>query len=151
MDIVKLEDNDIQRVAQQLANIDPWRKLNYKKKALVQYLLNNDSFFSCYKIVDYGEIAGVFCIKQPWWKGIYIEVFAIFPQFQRRGLGAKAIYWLEERAEQIKLKNLWLLVSDFNQPAYQFYLNKGFIEIGRLEGLIEINSDELLLRKQLNI
>lgn len=151
MKLKRLDESDISLIAKQLVNISPWNKLNYQLNSLELYLKDDNDLLESYKIIDSENIVGVVCLKQPWWKGIYIEIFAIFPNFQKKGIGHKVIEWLQDKAIQENLHNIWLLVSEFNRPAYQFYMKNGFTEVGKLEGLLKEEYSELLLRKRINI
>jgi len=149
MDIVELDACDAKIIAQQLVGLLPWSDLDYKQEDLESYLDSIDSMLICYKLMLCDEIAGVLCVKKAWWRGIYIEMFAVFPKFQNKGLGKKAIQWVQKNAKADGLGNIWLLVSDFNYPASQFYFNQGFIEIGVLKDLLKQGCSEVLLRKQI--
>lgn len=149
MNIVKLEIDDIKKTAQKLASISPWRTLGYQQKTLENYLHSSSEGTIHYKILHSNVMAGVLCIKQPWWKGCYIEILAIFPEFQKRGLGIQTLQWVEKESKKAGMKNIWLLVSDFNCSAYKFYKSNGFTKVGKLDALITENHAELLMRKQI--
>jgi len=91
------------------------------------------------------ELGGVICVRYPWLLGPYLELMAILPNHQRRGIGREIISWLET---QIAERNIWTVVSSFNHTARHFYQKSGFLEIAILPDLIKPGFAEILLRKQ---
>jgi len=151
--IQALREEDSERVAQQLSRINPWRALNYSPTKLRNYLISTDPCFRCRVIVtsdmtDNQRIAGLFCVRSPWLLGACLELFAIFPDYQMMGLGTRTLAWLEQRVAA-DAKNLWILVSSFNEFARAFYCKQGYTEIGKIDDLIQTGFDEILLRKNL--
>ena len=153
--ILPLQDQDSVWIAQRLSCLDPWHTLGYSPKSLQHYLTRADPCLRCMTLVSdvssvsgVTDLVGVFCVRFPWLLGASLELFAIFPDHQRRGLGTTALTWLEQRVAT-KTRNLWILVSAFNEPANAFYRRQGYQPVGKIEGLIQEGRDEILLRKQL--
>ncbi len=137
-------------IARQLAAIDPWLALGFAAEALATYLLRADGGLYRYEILDaQGATAGVVAVRHPWLRGPYLELFAVFPPHQGRGLGGAALEWFERQA-RLTSANAWVLVSAFNQGAYGLYRRYGFVEIGPIPDLIKPGQNEILLRKSLN-
>jgi ribosomal protein S18 acetylase RimI-like enzyme len=91
-----------------------------------------------------GQEAGIVCCRYPWLFGPFLELLALYPQFQGHGCGREILDWLEEPAA---FTNLWTTVSSFNLRALNFYIKFGFVEIGSLPNLVRPGFDEILLRK----
>jgi GNAT superfamily N-acetyltransferase len=53
----------------------------------------------------------------------------LLPTAQGKGLGKKLILEVADRAKQANQKSLLLNVNKYNQPAIDFYLRIGFVEI----------------------
>ena len=142
----------IEPIAQQIVRIDPWRTLHYSPGNIQKYLSSVDDCLRCMAIManraDHSPVAGVLCVRFPWLLGASLELFAIFPDYQRNGLGTTVLSWLEQRVAA-RTKNLWILVSSFNDPARTFYRQQGYQEIGTISDLIKVGFDEILLRKNL--
>jgi len=144
--LVKPGDESV--LARALASLDPWLTLGYQAGGLRRYLAKPDSSLSRYAIVIDEQAAGVVCVRHPWLKGSLLELIAILPPYQRKGLGREVMKWLE-RESKGTYRNNWILVSDFNRKARAFYRQLGYRETGRLENLVKPGYDEFLLRKVL--
>lgn len=131
-------------VAQQLVNLDPWYTLGYQAETLAHYLQRPDVSRHTYQVWAADQTAGVVCCRYPWLRGPFLELLAIYPLFQGRGLGREILGWLENHAT---CRNLWTTVSAFNTRALNFYTTFGFAEIGCLKDLVRDGFDEILLRK----
>ena len=144
-----LEPGDPLALAEQLAKIDPWKGLDYGAEALARYLGRPDPALIRFA-VEHGadSRAGLLAVRNPWLRGPYVELLAIFPAHQGHGLGAKVIAWTAIQAS-MSSANLWACVSDFNAPARRFYAAQGFAEVAPLDGLVSPGQSEILLRKRL--
>lgn len=135
-----LESTDAETLAKACAEIDPWKSLGYGAATLAGYLRRDDPALSRFVI---GGDDGLLALRRPWLRGSFIEMLAILPGCQGRGLGRAAVQWA---AKQEASGNLWATVSAFNSPARQFYQRLGFAEISVLRDLIVHGQDEILLR-----
>jgi N-acetylglutamate synthase-like GNAT family acetyltransferase len=138
--------HDAKMIATNMVAINPWRTLGYSVVQLENYLISTDPALYRFTVRVDQDIAGVVAIRHPWLKGPYLELIAIFPHKQQRGLGTTILQWLEQQAKPTN-KNVWVLVSSFNKVAKKFYLQQGFKEIAPIESLVSTQSTELLLRK----
>jgi len=139
-------ENDAELISNNLAKLDPWRTLNYSSENLFKYFLRHDPALKRYVIVKDNNICGVTGIRYPWLRGAYIELLGIFESYQRIGIGSEIIQWAEEQSG-IESENLWVIVSEFNQNAINFYEKKGFIKTASIRDLIKPGFNELLYRK----
>lgn len=146
--LVRLRIDQADFIAQQLANMDPWRALGYSQPGLYTYLVNEDPALHRYALEYAGELAGIIAVRDPWLFGPHLELLAIFPAYQGVGIGGEVIEWLRNEA-QPHARNLWVVVSAFNTDAQRFYRRHGFQEIASLAELIAPGYDELLMRKPL--
>ncbi len=142
----QLAPQGVPLIAATLASIDPWLTLNYHAADLQTYLTKQDPALTRWKIVHQDRMAGVICVRNPWLIGPYIELLAIFPDFQKLGLGREIIDLLVA-VSKANSKNLWAVVSDFNEPARRFYRQNCFVEIGTLDDLVQLGNQEILLRR----
>lgn len=76
----------------------------------------------------------------------YIQLLAVFPEFQNRRLGEKIMRFAEDKIFQ-RSKNVFLCVSDFNFRAQKFYERLGYQKTGALENFLVAGQNEILLRK----
>jgi GNAT superfamily N-acetyltransferase len=134
-------------LGERLAAMDPWRRLGYAPDRLRGYLATDSPALARYRIDVEGALAGALTVRWPWLHGPYLELLAILPESQGRGLGSALVHWLEAQAGSSR--NLWVAVSAFNAGARRFYARHGFVEVGAVPGLVRDGFDEILLRKRL--
>src|SRR5207248_4635940 len=101
-----------------------------------------------YQIECGAELAGAVIILSSWLAGPYLQMLAIMPAYQNRGIGAAILVWFESEARD-HFRNLWLCVSACNVHAQRFYRMHGYQRVATLEGLLRDGDDELLMRKRL--
>ena len=147
----QLTQTEIIKISQTLAKMEPWLTLNYSTETLSKYLNHQESALHKYGIiVPEQQVVGVICVRYPWLRGAYLELFAVYHSQQRKGIGRDIVNWLaNELAQNSNLPNLWALVSSFNHEAQHFYQNNGFVESGQLNDFVMAGYDEILLRKVL--
>ena len=133
-------------IAAILAGIDPWRTLGYGAEALARGFGAAHPDVTRYLAVRDGEPQGLVVVRYPWLRGAYIELFAVLPAAQGRGVGRAALEFVES-SYRGRTANLWLLVSGFNSGARCFYERHGFRPIGVIADLVVVGQDEVLMRK----
>lgn len=121
--------------------------MSYPADTLAALLANPDGGTSRYVVNVAGSEAGVVSVRHPWLKGPYIELLALLPQAQNRGIGSSIMAWFESAALQHRARNLWVCASSFNARALRFYERHGFIRAAMLPGLVADGYDEILMRK----
>lgn len=136
-------------IAEQLVGIDPWRTLEYQIEDLTRYLVRHDPCLYRYDIEYEERVIGVVCIRYPWLRGPYIELFGIFNGYRNMGMGSVVIDWISNRTRRQE-KNLWVIASSFNKSAQRFYTSNGFYQIGSIQNLVKKNTEETLWRKELS-
>ena len=133
-------------IAEVLSISEPWLSLKFSAAALAKYLMRDDAALHRYVIAVDGKPAGVICVRYPWLRGPYIELFGVSPEQRGKGIGKQVLAWAEAEASR-EAKNLWVLTSSFNHKALSFYQSQGFHPIGPIQGLVTPEHDEILLRK----
>jgi ribosomal protein S18 acetylase RimI-like enzyme len=133
-------------LAAALEAIDPWLRLGVSGKDLKAYLLREDPALHRYAVRYGDELAGLVCVRHPWLRGPYIELLGLDPAYQGRGLGSEVLAWAEGEARR-EARNLWVVTSSFNDQGRRFYARHGFVEIGAIPGLVDAETEEILLRK----
>jgi diamine N-acetyltransferase len=145
--LVALVPESCPGLAAKIAAIEPWSAMNYSAEALARFLATPDSGAARYLIEVEGAAAGAMSVRSPWLKGPYLELLALLPPFQRRGLGATLMAWFEREALTHGARKLWVCASSFNGGALRFYGRHGFAPAAALQGLVAEGYDEVLLRK----
>jgi ribosomal protein S18 acetylase RimI-like enzyme len=77
----------------------------------------------------------------------YLRFLAVDPSFQGRGVGTLLLKEFEEQTRNLK-KDWFLLVSDFNTGAQQFYEKHGFQRVGALPGFAKEGITEVIMVKK---
>jgi ribosomal protein S18 acetylase RimI-like enzyme len=132
-----------------LAAIDPWARLGIGSASLLAGLTRDDPHLCRRAIVVGSANAGVVVVRNPWLFGPYLNLLAVLPAYQRHGIGAAVLRWMEQEVRG-QAGNLWLCASAFNSAALAFYERHGFDRIGDLPDLIVPGLSEVLMRKRLD-
>jgi GNAT superfamily N-acetyltransferase len=77
----------------------------------------------------------------------YLRLLAVDPSRRGRGIGARLLEAVEQRAAGVA-DRCYLLVSDFNERAQSFYRRAGWEEAGRLPELAIPGVSEVLMVKR---
>ena len=121
---------------------EPYLTLGYRAETLAGYLTRPDPSLHRYAVDMDGRFCGVVALRKPWLRGPLIEMLALLPAAQGKGLGSLIL----DRCKAEAGKNLWATVSDFHEPARRFYAKAGFEEVGTLPGIVAEDRTEILLR-----
>ena len=78
-----------------------------------------------------------------------INYFAVNQKFQRKGFGTQLMNNLIKQCEKLKIKKLFLEVSESNSAATIFYSHFGFSTVGIRKNYYKDGSDALLKEKKL--
>lgn len=81
--------------------------------------------------------------------GGYLRLLAVGAGDQGRGTGAALLAAFETALAGARSRHAFLLASDFNTAAQRFYQAHGYVQVGRLPGLVVPDVDELILWKRL--
>lgn len=137
-----LAAKEAESIAAACVTFDPYLSLGYRAETLAAYLTRPDPALTRQAILQDGKLAGVLALRKPWLRGPLIEMLALLPEAQGKGLGSQIL----ERCKTEAGKNLWATVSAFHQPARRFYAKAGFAEICALPGIVAEDQEEILLR-----
>lgn len=142
-----LEKKEAPLIAETLVSMEPWVTLQYSKESLTSHLQGDDPSLKRFIILFDDQVAGVVCVRNPWLLGPYLEIIGLFKAFQGAGHGTEVLRWLKNEAFSSS-RNLWTLVSSFNETAMRFYESFGFEQVVSLPGFVRPGFDEILLRIQ---
>lgn len=78
----------------------------------------------------------------------YLRLIALRPGTEGRGAGGLLCDAMEAEVGKSS-RNLFLLVSDFNEGARRFYAARGYSEVGRLPRFVRDDTDELIYWKRI--
>lgn len=145
--LVALEPSFAATLAAAIVAMPPWSAMAYPAEAMTRFLAATGDGASRYVVEVDGVEAGAVSIRFPWLKGPYLELLAVLPPFQRRGIGAGILDWFEREASGLGARNLWVCASSFNADGLRFYQRHGFRPTATLPGLVADGYEEVLLRK----
>jgi [ribosomal protein S18]-alanine N-acetyltransferase len=138
--------DDREAVIRMLADSDPWKRLGYTAVHWERLFTPLPPGREGYVLEQDGMVAGLALLRRQFLFGDYLELLAIAPSTQRKGLGRALLNHLE-RIVFARSTNLFACVSDFNTSARQFYERNGYVQVGPLPDLLMPGTSELLLRK----
>jgi ribosomal protein S18 acetylase RimI-like enzyme len=138
---------DCPPLAAAIVAMEPWSVMNYPADRLNEFLVTPDGGVTRCLIEIGGEKAGVIAVRYPWLKGPYLELLALLPPFQGKGIGGTLFARFEREAAAREARNLFVCASSFNERALRFYRRHGFRDLAVLPGLVAEGYDEILLRK----
>ncbi len=143
-----LSTSDAQTLGSAIARIEPWSRMGYADETLIDYLADSGTNAGARKlgIWQSENLTGCISIRDPWLIGPYLEMLALLPDWQGRGIGSALLRWFEQDANP-DARNLWVVSSSFNERALAFYRRHGFEDVATLPSLVFDGFDEILLRK----
>lgn len=143
-----LSNSDAQTLGPAIACIEPWSRMGYADETLISYLADTDTNAGARKfgIWQSDNLTGCISVRDPWLIGPYLEMLALLPDWQGRGIGSAVLSWYEQEASP-GARNLWVVSSSFNERALAFYRRHGFEDVATLPSLVFDGFDEILLRK----
>ena len=141
--------DEAENLGLELSKIEPWKTLNSSPEGLMEGFLFQDSSTHTYAVIHEDSAVGMISVRYPWLVGPYLGFLGLIPASQGKGLGKALMVWLEETANALSARNIYICVSEFNPQAYDFYKNCGYQKVANLEGLIVDEYAEFLLRKRL--
>ena len=148
MGLSALTPSQAGKLAERLAQIDPWKRLGQTPQAIEGVLRPPGPSAWSYLIRVEGKQAGVVVLRAPWLLGVYLNFFCVLPEYQGSGVGASVLRWLERESGRA-FGNIWVCTSAFNKRAAAYYRSHGFARVAKLEDLIVEGEDELLMRKRI--
>lgn len=81
----------------------------------------------------------------------YLHLIVVSKSYRNQGVGKALLEYFEEYSLQA-LKSVatktFLVVADFNESAFSFYIQNGYEKIGEISGLFRPNITERFMQKQ---
>ena len=82
----------------------------------------------------------------------YLHMIVVKEGYRQQGIGTSMMDFFEQdvlnKGKNHLRTKVFLTVGDFNLSAYQFYLSRGYIELGKFESLFRKGITETLLMKR---
>jgi ribosomal protein S18 acetylase RimI-like enzyme len=144
----EFSEEETQLLAENFAQMDPWKRLGFSSEVLKRYFVATDSSRIVVTISSSQTLIGVVVIRYPWLRGPFIEFLGFFEAAQQKGHGREVLVWIESEMKEHD-QNLWITASAFNEAALKAYDRLGFTRVGVLPDLVRPGEHEVLLRKTL--
>lgn len=138
------DDAEARDCTARLVEFGPWNTLGIPAEKLFKDLTNPQREVFVAELA--GKIVGVLILHLGGLFDGYIQLLAVFPEFQSHGLGQKIMRFAEDKIFQ-RSKNVFLCVSAFNERARTFYERLGYQKTGELENFLVAGQNEILMRK----
>jgi GNAT superfamily N-acetyltransferase len=100
--LARMTTEDATIIGTGLAEIDPWTRLDFAGERFANFLAADGDGAFRFKILFGAERAGAVVVRFPWLSGPYLNILGILPAFQRRGVGALALTWLENESRRLR-------------------------------------------------
>ena len=144
-----LPEAEAERLGAVFAGIEPWSAYPYPAPDLARYFARIEPDAPRFAAFLDGKICGVLGMRLNWLRGPYVQFLGLVPGYQRLGLGAALLDYVEHHARTARERNVFVCVSEFNHGAVRFYQREGYCEVGRLDDLVVDGRSEILMRKRL--
>ena len=170
-----LKPEELDLVCQKVTAIDPWKRLNILPETMARNFRNDPLRQAMVYEVD-GNVAGVVIYRARSFAplvihhgfgsalavhhnlpspvneelipdGGYVISLAVLPGFQGKGIGAALLDAAEEETLSAGLNRHYLMVSDFNSRAREFYGCRGYTCIGTVDDCLQPGNREHLMEK----
>ncbi|MGD9784531.1 MAG: GNAT family N-acetyltransferase [Hyphomicrobiaceae bacterium] len=138
-----------QALGETLAAIDPWARYRFTPDRLAHAVGRNAPGAVRLLLRADEALAGVAVLKPGWMFGTYLNLLAVLPTHQGRGIGHAFLDWLEAEGRARGERNQFVVSSAFNERALALYESHGFCRIADMPGLISDGETEVLLRRRL--
>jgi ribosomal protein S18 acetylase RimI-like enzyme len=66
----------------------------------------------------------------------YVNVLATFPEFRRKGIGARLLAIAEQKAGEQHARSLSVIVGSWNEPASRLYAGAGYAALAREKAIL---------------
>ncbi|MCD6201393.1 MAG: GNAT family N-acetyltransferase [Bacteroidales bacterium] len=127
-----------------MAGTDPWITLQITVGQIEETL--RDPIYESWVALAGEEIAGVAVIQMKGACTGYLKSIAVSDQWRKKHVGSQIMDFIEQRIFAGH-SNVFLCVSSFNEVAKQFYVRRGYREIGVIRNYLAEGYDEIFMRK----
>lgn len=153
LEIRRVEHKDLERISsiEKSSFPTPWPRSMFE----VMYSRNQEGFRVAVlesKVVGYGIIRTEMTVK-PSGKGLgkvgHLLNLTVEKNYRKFGIGSALLNELEGYVKDEGVKDLWLEVREGDPGARQFYLNKGFEDVGIRETYYPDGTNAIIMRKEI--
>jgi [ribosomal protein S18]-alanine N-acetyltransferase len=150
MEILPLEPPMIPACIEIMLENPLWQRYGVTQTSLEQrFAAGLTGGASILAALEDGQVQGLlwYAEKGAFGRSGYILLIGVHPQSQSRGVGS-LLMDTAETAVFANCADIFLLVSDFNVAAQQFYNRRGYVQVGSLPDYVIPGVAELIFRKR---
>lgn len=147
-----MQPSDIPACAHLMAESPLWQRYQVTETAAAQRFEQGLAQQAEIMVAELsGEVAGFiwFVRKGAFGRSGYIMLIGVQANQRSQGIGQKLVEAVEERMFAV-VSDIFLLVSDFNEPAQRFYQRLGYHQVGSIPNYILTGVAELIYHKRKN-
>lgn len=150
IEIKPLIISDIERSTKIICNSLLAEKYGYVKEKINNMLLNalenKEKIFTAHIEKD---VVGLiwFDTKGTFTVAPYLKLIVIDEKYKGKNIGSTLLEFYENNCKETK-KPYFLLVSDFNKNAIEFYERKGYKKIGTIPSFVKKDINEIIMFKE---
>jgi ribosomal protein S18 acetylase RimI-like enzyme len=139
---------DIPSIARWVAATPLWQRYNVTEKNFAERLTvglaNNATIYAAERA---GEAVGfVWLVERGAFnRGAYVQLIGVREEARGGGIGRALMEYVETHATA---RDIFLLVSDFNTDAQQFYTRLGYRPVGKMDDFVVQGISELIYWKR---
>jgi ribosomal protein S18 acetylase RimI-like enzyme len=143
-----LEDGDLDRVNGILDEAFPWTEYDADFAVDASDVADDEAVFVAERAGDVVGFVWV-CPRGAFGRSGYVRLLGVAPTAQGSGVGSDLMDAAESFVRDRGIDDVFLLVSEFNDAAREFYVGRGYEHVGTIDGYVQSDVDERLLRKRL--
>jgi len=135
---------DIADIARWVAATPLWQRYNVTETSFAERLANGATIFVATRA---DAVLGFVWVvpRGAFNRSAYIQLIGVRPDARASGVGRALMEFAEAHAPS---RDIFLLVSDFNTAAQNFYARLGYVQVGKLDDYVVQGVSELVFWKR---
>ena len=149
MEITAAIESDLNACSECFMASDVARRYEYSHESILARLTGAFAKAELWVGKDQGEILGYVWVvlEGPFYSDPYLSGIAVRESCRSKGIGSHLLAFFEEKAFAVS-DRVFLLVSDYNVRAQEFYRSKGYVEVRRIPDFSKAGIAELIMFKR---
>jgi ribosomal protein S18 acetylase RimI-like enzyme len=142
---------DIPGIASWVAATQLWQRYNVTEASFAERLTNGlANGATIFVATRANEVLGFVWLvaRGAFNRSAYIQLIGVRPNARASGVGRVLMEFAEAHAPS---RDIFLLVSDFNTDAQNFYARLGYVQVGKLDDYVVQGVSELVMWKKLDL
>ena len=152
LQIAPLAQQDIRACAAIMANSEPWTRYGIDDAGALSVWRTALADGAAVSVARSGPLTCGFAwyiSRGAFGLSGYLKLLGVSQEVRGQGVGTALLIHTEQQARASGHRDLFLLVSHFNEAAQRFYRGHGYTNVGALAGYVHPDITELIYRKRL--